>query len=116
MKGFKWMSMDIANSSSSYQSEDSGLPGSNTDLELTQYIIMIAAAKQYSGDSGVQFWLENKQLYPVIGSFWYPHLPTRAYVEHAFSVYSFLTSGGRNGLTKNLETRCFLQMNSKYYA
>ena len=40
----------------------------------------------------------------------------QAYVERAFSVCGDLTMGKRNRLTKSLEMRTFLKMNSKYYA
>ena len=38
-----------------------------------------------------------------------------AYVERVFSVCGELTTGKRNRLTKNLETRTFLKINRKFY-
>jgi hypothetical protein len=41
---------------------------------------------------------------------------SQAYVESVYTVCGGLTAGKVNRLTKNLESRAFLEMNYKYYA
>jgi len=68
--------------------------------------------------NALEFWISNTAALPTLA-------PTaldivsapasQAYVECVFSVCGDITSGKRNRLSKNLSSRVFLKMNSKFY-
>ena len=90
---------------------------SNTvDTELIAYF---ADCKNYSENSGLEFWVTNANKYPLLAALAQDLLSapaSEALVERVFSVCGELRAGKRNRLTKILEKRIMLKMNLKYYA
>jgi len=71
-----------------------------------------------SGTSALVFWVNAERKFPLLAPLAEDLISapaSEAYVERVFSICGELTSGKRNRLTKNLETRTFLKINRKYY-
>ena len=92
------------------------IAASNTvDSELISYF---DDSKAYAQNDRLQFWIVNELKYPLLSPLAQDLLPasaSEAYVERVFSVCGELTAGNRKRLTKGLEKRTFLKMNTKHY-
>ena len=83
--------------------------------ELASYA---SETKSFCGTSALVFWVNAEKKFPLLAPLAEDLISapaSEAYVERVFSICGKLTSGKRNRLTKNLETRTFLKINRKYY-
>ncbi len=90
---------------------------SSTVSELNRYVAELSAQSgKCSGYANpLTFWKERKTSFPKLALLAEDLLSapaSQAYVERIFSVCGMLTAGRRNRLTKALENRAFLKLNS----
>jgi len=88
-----------------------------TDVEgeLSTYSTAVA---QLNYSSARDFWVANTDVIPTSAPLALDIISApalQAYVERVFSVCGDLSTSKRNRMSKNLYTRVFLKMNSKYY-
>ena len=111
MKKCKLLSQDIMNRNSAACSATTN----SIDDELASYA---SATKSYPGSNALEFWVGAETTFPLLAPLAQDLISapaSEAYVERVFSVCGDLTSGKRSRLTRNLEIRTFLKINSKYY-
>ena len=95
-------------------------PSHNVDSEMAAYLSLLSdtSSSSCNTQNSLMFWVERQGTFPLLAPLAQDLLSSpasEAYVKRDFSVCGDLTSGKRNRLTKNLETRKFLKMNKKYY-
>lgn len=102
--------VDTAKTTSSAQSDVKILQN-----QLEQYVAEIKQPRSPADQNPVQFWVNRQAAYSLLSPIAQDLISapaSQAYVERIFSVCGWLTAGRRNRLTKSLEMRVFMKLNS----
>jgi hypothetical protein len=84
--------------------------------EVDRYIAEVSHVT--NEPDALTFWSSRHSSYPLLAPLAEDLVAapaSQAYVERIFSVSGWFTSGRRNRLTKNLQMRVFMKLNSKLF-
>ena len=97
--------VDCASTATTQQSPSIELPSYMADVQGMGIVM-----------DSLQFWQQKKMIYPLLAPLAEDLVSapaSEAFVERIFSVAGMLSTGRRNRITKSLEMRVFLKLNSK---